>query len=419
MGYAAKKERRSGFRGGGARIPVLVGAPLMHSWATAHTGSRRLRQGGSMATEVNTGWERRAGWRRLTRGLHVLGEPTLAEELRAWQLVLPEESAFTHLSAAALYGWRLPQPVRSRPGRPLPVDPARAVHDPAVHDPAVRDLAIGDPSHPDPSDPDPSHPDPAVPVQVITQAVTRQPTGQPVFVALPHAGFRPRRPGALASRLCRFPAPMLIEGCRVVPAEEALLAAARDVEVLDLAVMADSALRAGDCTRDSLATVATSRRPGSRRLRSVLPLLDARSESAWESILRVLHHAAEIPVEPQYVIHDGAGLFVARADLWIVGTRRLHEYDGAVHRTPQQQTTDLDRERRLVNAGWQRIGFTAATLTRQGGAIVRETDAALGRDFRPQRVARWNQLLAESSLTPRGRARIAARWRRAFPPAQN
>ncbi|HET7174148.1 MAG TPA: hypothetical protein VFI30_07750 [Nocardioidaceae bacterium] len=367
-----------------------------------------------MATAVNTGWERRTGWHRLTRGLHVLGEPTLIEELRAWQLVLPEESAFTHLSAAALYRWRLPEPVLSRPAPPLAADRRRT-----VPDSGVLDAAVPEPTGLEPAVPHPAVPDPAVPARVIREAVPRPTPSQPVFVALPHDGFRPRRPGALASRLCQFPAPVLIDGCRVVLPEEALLAAARDLGVLDLAVMADSALQAGHCTREGLAAVARPKRPGSRRLRTVLPLLDARSESAWESILRVLHHAAEIPVEPQYVIHDGAGLFVARADLRVVGTRRLHEYDGAVHRTPQQQTADLDRDRRLVNAGWQRIGFTAATLTRHGGAIVRETDAALGRDFRPQRVARWNQLLAESTLTPRGRARIAARWRRALPPPQS
>ena len=32
------------------------------------------------------------------------------------------------------------------------------------------------------------------------------------------------------------------------------------------------------------------------------PLLDARSESAWESIMRVLHQAAEISVTPQQEI---------------------------------------------------------------------------------------------------------------------
>jgi hypothetical protein len=46
----------------------------------------------------------------------------------------------------------------------------------------------------------------------------------------------------------------------------------------------------------------------------------------------VLHRAAGIEVEPQKEIFDQWGRFVARADLWLVGTRRIHEYDGDGHR---------------------------------------------------------------------------------------
>jgi hypothetical protein len=42
-------------------------------------------------------------------------------------------------------------------------------------------------------------------------------------------------------------------------------------------------------------------------------------------VMRVLHLAAEINVEPQKKIYDQRGRFIARADLWLVGTRRIHE----------------------------------------------------------------------------------------------
>src|SRR5215207_7719670 len=71
----------------------------------------------------------------------------------------------------------------------------------------------------------------------------------------------------------------------------------------------------------------------SRRWRRVSrPLLEGRSESPWESVMRVLHRTAGIDVEPQKEIYDDGGRFVARADLWLVGTRRIHEYDGELHR---------------------------------------------------------------------------------------
>ena len=76
--------------------------------------------------------------------------------------------------------------------------------------------------------------------------------------------------------------------------------------------------------------------------------MDERSESAWESIMRVLHVAAEIPVEAQVEILDDRGLFIARVDLLIKGTRRIDEYDGEKHREPEVQDNDLVRHRRLL-----------------------------------------------------------------------
>jgi hypothetical protein len=40
-------------------------------------------------------------------------------------------------------------------------------------------------------------------------------------------------------------------------------------------------------------------------------------------VLRVLHRAADISVEPQQVIVDENGRFPARVDRWIKGTRRI------------------------------------------------------------------------------------------------
>jgi hypothetical protein len=72
-------------------------------------------------------------------------------------------------------------------------------------------------------------------------------------------------------------------------------------------------------TLTELKIAANQRRRGAPRLRQVIPLLDKRSESAWESVMRVLHVAADIPVEPQHEIFDEYGRFVARVDLLIKG----------------------------------------------------------------------------------------------------
>ena len=179
---------------------------------------------------------------------------------------------------------------------------------------------------------------------------------------------------------------------------ETLLAAARDLGVLDLVVLGDSALREGHVTRVELEICASRRRRGAPLLREVVPLLDRRSESAWESIMRVLQRAAEIPVEPQHPIHDADGRFLARADFWVVGTRRIHEYDGADHRRPEVQDDDLKRDRSLLRADWQRYGFTSRHRLNEAAVFIRDADRLLGRGWEAARLRAWEDLLNSSML---------------------
>ena len=294
--------------------------------------------------EVVRGERRGRRWHRIAHGLHADGPCTLEQRLRGWALVLPESAVWTHLTAAEVRGWWLPN---------------------------------------------------ALP--------------HPAFAAVGPGDRHPQRRALSVCRLQCSPEAEVVRGVRLASGSETLLAAARDLTVLDLVPLADSALRSGDCTVDDLALVAASGRPGSAVLRSVLPLLDSRSESAWESVMRVLHRAAGIAVEPQHRVLDGAGRFVARADLWLVGTRRLHEYDGEVHRDRRAHRSDLDRDRRLLDAGWQRHGYTAPEVLR-GGPLLASVDAALGRRWDGARLVGWRQLVDASWWGAGGRARAGARW---------
>ena len=188
----------------------------------------------------------------------------------------------------------------------------------------------------------------------------------------------------------------------------------QDLGLLDLVILGDSALRCGHCTLHDLRATAAQRRRGAPRLRTVLPLLDARSESPWESVMRVLHLAAEINVEPQKKIYDRHGHFVARADLWLVGTRRIHEYDGGIHRDRLVHRSDLARDRRLVEIDWQRMGFTSTQILHEGASIIASADRLLGRRWDPRRLARWEALLEDSLFRPAGRARARRHWERAL-----
>jgi hypothetical protein len=131
-----------------------------------------------------------------------------------------------------------------------------------------------------------------------------------------------------------------------------------------------------------------------------LPLLDDRSESPWESVMWVLHLAAGIEVEPQKEIFDQWGRFFARGDLWLVGTRRIHEYDGDVHRDRQTHRSDLGRA-------------TSYQLLNEGASIVASADRLLGRRWNPQRLCALGSVIRRlafsagrprQSRTPLGRA---------------
>lgn len=241
------------------------------------------------------------------------------------------------------------------------------------------------------------------------------PIDQPEFVATLAGNRCPERTGLLVTRHKNSPRIEEADGVPVTTAGETLLAAARDLGLLDLVLMGDSALRLGHCTLSDLARTCAEQRAGVRQFRHAVALLDPRSESAWESVMRVLHRAAEIPVEPQRRFENDRGQFVARADLWVVGTNRIHEYDGELHRDLEVHRRDLRRDRALVEAGLERLGFTANELLHEGGAIIVSADRLLGRGWDPSRLRRWTDLVADSLYGPRGRARVLGRWARAMP----
>jgi len=81
------------------------------------------------------------------------------------------------------------------------------------------------------------------------------------------------------------------------------------------------------------------------------------------------------------------------------------------HRDREAHRADLARERRLVEIDWQRIGFTSPQLLYEAASIIAGMDRLLGRTWSP-RLARWQAMLDDSLLRPRGRARAMRQWQR-------
>jgi hypothetical protein len=288
-----------------------------------------------------------AGWTQVTHGIHVLDDDQPTTPLRGWQLLLPDHGCFTHLTAAGVRGWWLP---------PLPSE-------------------------------------------------------MPVFMSVGQRDPRPLRSGVRCLRLSLPCAVEVLQGVRIAIPIEILLACAQDLGLVDVVLLIDAAAYAGDIDlADLRVAVATTlrRRRGVAPLRRALALASDRSESPWETLLRLLHVVCGIEVQPQYELLGDNGS-VARADLWLVGTRSLHEYDGEVHLPRAAQRRDLRRLRRITGVEWVRRGYTSDDVLARAVSILRDADAAVGRDHRPERIRAWHELLRESLFTPAGTARVLAR----------
>jgi hypothetical protein len=285
------------------------------------------------------------GWSSVGRGLHRRGEPDLVEDLRAWQTVMRPAAAFTHLTSAQVRGWWLP---------PLP-------------------------------------------------------PGLPVWIGQAKAQHASTRSGLVVIRRRGVPASELVAGLRLATPAETLVTCAIDLGLLDLVVLIDSALRRGDVTMTDLEAVARQHRRGAPRLRLALPYADPRSESVWETLLRMIHVVCGIAVQPQKELYGPDGSFVARGDLWLVGTTRFHEYDGADHLERRQLRKDLKRAGRIDTADHERRGYVREDVLTQGVRILRDADEALGRPHDPARIRAWHDLLRESLFTAAGTARLCER----------
>jgi len=297
---------------------------------------------------------RLAGHRRVSHGLGLIRRDDLSQdeeflrELRAYLLVLPSSAVFTHLTAARLLGWQLPR----------------------------------------------------LPEQV------------PIFAAVDGDDPRPRRNGLICSRLVRQRRPLTCQGLPIDSPEEILLRAARDLGLLDLVILIDSALRLNHLDPRRMEDVLRSGRPGVRMLREAWNRATGKADSAGESVLQQFHAVMDVAFEPQAEITDADGRVVARADLHVSGTNLLHEYDGEHHRRKEQHRTDLRRERGIAGTPYVRCGFVLDDLLNHAAVVMHELDRALDRPHRPRRLRAWRRLVDNSMYSQNGRERLMNRWRR-------
>ena len=234
--------------------------------------------------------------------------------------------------------------------------------------------------------------------------------GSHVVMATTTSRLHVQRSG-LYVRRSRFAEFEDVEGTSVSTAPQALVELARDLSLVDLVPMVDCAIRAGACP-DAIRAAARPRLQGSTTLKRAVDLADEESESWWESVLRLMHVLTGLgPVESQVDLFNN-GLFVARADLHLIGTNRYPECDGGNHREADRHDSDLGREKWMSRSDLERYGYTTKEIARHPQMIIQDAEDARGWPHDPARVRTWWRWAKPSTLTGYGRARLAGRLAR-------
>ncbi|HEY7042288.1 MAG TPA: hypothetical protein VH419_01330 [Nocardioidaceae bacterium] len=235
----------------------------------------------------------------------------------------------------------------------------------------------------------------------------------PLQVTIPPGAQRPERAGLYVARSrAALPPPIVVSGVPVLDPALVIGQLAEDLQLIDLVIAIDGFLQQQLCTEDDTWQAIRSRQRGLPMLRRALALVDGRSESRWESVLRLFHVLCKIPVEAQYPIRDADGEVVARADLRIKETRRLPEYDGANHRDRERHRRDLARDKLLARSNWERYGYTSVEILDNPTQILRDAENALGLRHDRTRLEPWLTEVERSSLSQLGYRRLLRRLHR-------
>jgi very-short-patch-repair endonuclease len=101
------------------------------------------------------------------------------------------------------------------------------------------------------------------------------------------------------------------------------------------------------------------------------------AQSPMETRLRWLLIQAGLPKpQVQVDLHNSAGRFVGRADLYYPNARLVIEYDGGNHR--DRLVEDNQRQNLILNAGYRLLRFTAVDIHQRSHVVIAQVLEALG-----------------------------------------
>lgn len=157
---------------------------------------------------------------------------------------------------------------------------------------------------------------------------------------------------------------------------------ARRKGLVGAVIASDALTNAGLFTPQQLLTYARSPRfkgwRGIRQVPKVVEHTEPKTESPGETRLRLIIVLAGLPrPEAQIDVFDPYGRHCGRVDLGYREARLGIEYDGQQHR--EQWGKDVERQNRLLAAGWSLLRFRKEDLERGPSAILPRIEHALSR----------------------------------------
>ncbi|SDO55881.1 DUF559 domain-containing protein [Geodermatophilus sp. DSM 45219] len=179
---------------------------------------------------------------------------------------------------------------------------------------------------------------------------------------------------------------VLHRGLRTTSGPQTWLDLAGQLPAHELLAVGDALMRGGHLPPEALARrlERAARVRGVVRARECAPLLDPRSMSRPESLVRYWLVTSDLPdPQPQLPVCDRWGRVVAHADLGYEEWKVLLEYEGRQHAEPEQFGRDVDRYSLVAADGWLVLRFAARHAENPALVVDRTRRALVSRGWRP------------------------------------
>ena len=173
-------------------------------------------------------------------------------------------------------------------------------------------------------------------------------------------------------------------GMLVTTAARTVVDLARTLDFRAGVVTADSALHAKLVSAGELAAILAdcAQWPGISRAAEVVAFADKLSESVLESIARVVFRDVGLPA-PELQVWAGDEEIVGRVDFLWRRYRTVAEVDGLLkYADPARAIQQLERDKRLRDAGFEVVHFTWQEITQQQAYVATTVRTAFRRSAR-------------------------------------